>query len=87
MNSARIDIETDRLGPAAQAPPRIDSRLAVVAVLLCVVFACFFVIGVIWLLESVEPDDRTQFDLTVESKNAVRVRPHVEQARRRQASR
>jgi uncharacterized membrane protein YgcG len=45
MNSARIDIETDRLGPAAQAPSRIDPRLLVVAALLCVVFACFFLIG------------------------------------------
>jgi outer membrane biosynthesis protein TonB len=45
MNSARIDIETDRLGPAAQAPPRIDRRLPVVAALLCLVFACFFLIG------------------------------------------
>src|SRR5215469_17375457 len=45
MNSARIDIETDRLGSAAQAPPRIDPRLPVVAALLCLVFACFFLIG------------------------------------------
>jgi hypothetical protein len=45
MNSARIDIETDRLGPAAEAPPRIDRRLLVVAALLCLVFACFFLIG------------------------------------------
>jgi hypothetical protein len=45
MNSARIDIETDRLGPAAQAPSRIDPRLLVVAALVCVVFACFFLIG------------------------------------------
>jgi hypothetical protein len=54
---------------------------------LLAVFACFFVIGIVWLLESVEPDDRTQFDLTVESKNAVRVRPHVEQTLRHQGVR
>jgi hypothetical protein len=46
-------------------------------------FACFFTIAVLWLLESLEPDDRTQFDLTVETKNALRVRPHVEHALRR----
>jgi uncharacterized protein DUF4956/MgtC family protein len=37
-----------------------------------------FVIVVLWLLESLEPIDRTQFDLTIESKNAEHVRPHVE---------
>jgi len=47
------------------------------------VFACVFVIGALWLLESIEPDDRTQFDLTVEAKNAIRVRPQVEHAMRR----
>jgi uncharacterized membrane protein YhiD involved in acid resistance len=46
-------------------------------------FACVFTIAVLWLLESLEPDDRTQFDLTVETKNALRVRPHVERALRR----
>jgi hypothetical protein len=45
MNSARIDIETDRLGPTAEAPSRIDPRLPLVAALLCLVFACFFLIG------------------------------------------
>ncbi len=50
-------------------------------------FACGFVIGIVWLLESVEPDDRTQFDLTVESKNPLRVRAHVEQALRHQGVR
>lgn len=50
-------------------------------------FACGFAIGVLWLLESIEPDDRTQFDLTVEAKNALRVRPHVEQALRRKGVR
>jgi uncharacterized membrane protein YgcG len=45
MNSARIDIETDRLGPTAEAPSRIDPRLPVLVALLCLVFACFFLIG------------------------------------------
>lgn len=46
-------------------------------------FACGFAIAVLWLLESIEPNDRTQFDLTVEAKNPLRVRPHIEQALRR----
>ena len=46
-------------------------------------FACLFVILVLWLLESIEPVDRTQFDLMVESKDAARVRPSVEHALRR----
>jgi len=50
-------------------------------------FACGFAIGILWLLESIEPNDRTQFDLTVEAKNALRVRPHVEQALRRKGVR
>lgn len=50
-------------------------------------FACGFAIGILWLLESLEPNDRTQFDLTVEAKNALRVRPHVEQALRRKGVR
>lgn len=51
------------------------------------VFACLFIIAVLWLLESLEPEDRTQFDLTVEAKNALRVRPHVEHALRRKGVR
>src|SRR5262249_32621667 len=45
MNTAHLDIDTDRPGPPAQAPPRIGPRVPVVAALLCVVFACFFLIG------------------------------------------
>lgn len=51
------------------------------------VFSCGFVIAIVWLLESLEPDDRTQFDLTVESKNPMRVRAQVEQALRHQGVR
>ena len=50
-------------------------------------FACGFAIAVLWLLESMEPDDRTQFDLTVEAKNALRVRANVEHALRRKGVR
>ena len=45
-------------------------------------FSCVFVIGVLWLLESLEPVDRVQFDLTVATKDAIRVRPHVDHALR-----
>ena len=38
--------------------------------LLLAVFSCIFIIAVLWLLESIEPADRTQFDLTVGTKNA-----------------
>jgi hypothetical protein len=55
--------------------------------LLLGVFVCLFIIGVLWLLESLEPADRTQFDLTVEAKNALRVRPHLEHALRRRGVR
>src|SRR5262249_18299865 len=50
-------------------------------------FACGFVFGIVWLLESLEPDDRTQFDLTVESKNRMRVRRQVYQALRHEGVR
>jgi uncharacterized membrane protein YhiD involved in acid resistance len=49
--------------------------------------ACAFVIAVLWLLESLEPVDRTQFDLTVETKDAMKVRPQVEHALRRKGVR
>lgn len=55
--------------------------------LLLAVFVCAFAIAVLWLLESLEPADRTQFDLTVEAKNALRVRPHIEHALRRKGVR
>ena len=51
--------------------------------LLLAVFSCAFVIGVLWLLESLEPVDRTQFELTVETKDAIRVQPQVDHALRR----
>jgi uncharacterized membrane protein YhiD involved in acid resistance len=53
--------------------------------LLPATFCTLFVILVLWLLESLEPADRTQFDLTVESKDATKVRPHVEHALRKRS--
>ena len=50
-------------------------------------FSCVFVIAVLWLLESLEPADRTQFDLTVATKDAMKVRPQVEHALRRKGVR
>src|SRR4051812_43067600 len=52
--------------------------LAGSGLLLLAAATAVFVILALWLLESLEPIDRTQFDLTIESKNAERVRPHVE---------
>jgi hypothetical protein len=54
---------------------------------LLAVFACVFVILMLWLLESLEPDDRTQFDLTIAAKNAFRVRTPLEHALRRRGVR
>ena len=42
-------------------------------------------IGVLWLLESLEPADRTTFDLNVQSKDALHLRSRVEHALRRAA--
>lgn len=42
--------------------------------------ACAFVIGVLWLLESLEPPAQSRFDLKIATKNAVRLRPDLEHA-------
>ena len=42
--------------------------------------ATVFVIGVLWLLESLEPPARTQFELKVSSNHAARLRPDLERA-------
>ena len=41
---------------------------------------CAFVIGVMWILESLEPPDRAQFDLVIESKDSLKIRQQVEHA-------
>ncbi len=46
-------------------------------------FSCVFVIAVLWLLESIEPVDRTQYDLVIGTKDAVKMRSHVDHALRR----
>jgi hypothetical protein len=42
--------------------------------------ACAFVIGVLWLLESLEPPARSRFDLKNSTRHAARVRPDIEHA-------
>ena len=42
--------------------------------------ACAFVIGVLWLLESLEPAARSRFDLKISTKNAGRLKPDLEHA-------
>jgi len=39
-----------------------------------------FVIGVLWILESLEPEARSQFDLKIVAKNAAKLRPEIEHA-------
>ena len=51
------------------------SGLFAVAVALCV-----FVILVLWILESVEPPDRAQFDLVIASRESLKIRPQIEHA-------
>ena len=42
--------------------------------------ACVFVLGVLWILESLEPAARSRFELTIGGKDAGRLRPDVEHA-------
>jgi uncharacterized membrane protein YhiD involved in acid resistance len=51
------------------------SDLIAVAVALCV-----FVIFVLWILESLEPPDRAQFDLVIASRESLKIRPQIEHA-------
>jgi uncharacterized membrane protein YhiD involved in acid resistance len=43
-------------------------------------FACGFVIAVLWILESFEPEARSRFDLRIVAANAVGLRPEIEHA-------
>lgn len=42
--------------------------------------ACGFVIAVLWILESFEPEARSRFDLRIVAVNATRLRPAIEHA-------
>ncbi len=42
--------------------------------------ATVFVIGVLWILESLEPEARSRFDLTIVARNAAKMRPQIEHA-------
>jgi uncharacterized membrane protein YhiD involved in acid resistance len=44
------------------------------------ILACAFVIGVLWLLETLEPAARSRFELTVGGKDAGKLRPEIEHA-------
>ena len=39
-----------------------------------------FVIGVLWILESLEPEARSRFDLKIVARNAAKLRPEIEHA-------
>jgi uncharacterized membrane protein YhiD involved in acid resistance len=44
------------------------------------VLACVFVIGVLWVLESIEPPAQSRFELTIGGKDADSLRPEIEHA-------
>src|SRR5258708_33536397 len=41
---------------------------------------CVFVILVLWILESLEPPDRAQFDLVIASRESLKIRAQIEHA-------
>jgi hypothetical protein len=55
--------------------------------LLFATVSCGFVVGILWLLESIEPPDRARFDLTVDAKDAADLRPRIEHALRQRGVR
>jgi len=54
-----------------------------VGLYLLAVFATIFVLGVLWLIESIEPEPFTVFELTVAVKNPAEIRPSIEGVLRR----
>lgn len=42
--------------------------------------ACFFIIGVLWVLESLEPAAKSQFNLTIATQDTTKLRPDIEHA-------
>lgn len=42
--------------------------------------ACLFVIAVLWMLESFEPEAKSRFDLKIMAKHSDRLRPEIEHA-------
>jgi hypothetical protein len=42
--------------------------------------ACLFVIAVLWVLESLEPEAKSRFDLKIMAKHSDRLRPEIEHA-------
>src|SRR6266481_4491351 len=41
---------------------------------------CVFVILLLWIVESLEPPDRAQFDLVIASEESPKIRPQIEHA-------
>jgi hypothetical protein len=50
-------------------------------------FAAVFILGVLWVLESVEPNPRKNFTLKVMNKEIAKLQPRIEQVLRRQHAR
>jgi uncharacterized membrane protein YhiD involved in acid resistance len=48
--------------------------------LLFAAVACMFVIAVLWVLESLEPEARSTFDLKINARHSDRLKPEVEHA-------
>ncbi len=55
--------------------------------LMLATLSCAFVVGVLWLLESIEPPDHARFDLTIDTKDSAELRPRVEHALRQKGVR
>ena len=47
------------------------------------IFTTAFVMAVLWLLESLEPVDRSFYELTVKSKDAMKMRPRIDHVLRK----
>jgi len=50
---------------------------------LLAIFTTLFVMGVLWLLESLEPVDRALYELKISTKDAMKMRPRVDQVLRK----
>jgi uncharacterized protein DUF4956 len=48
--------------------------------LLLATVACIFVIGVLWILESLEPPAKSRFNLKIVTKDSAKLRPRIEHA-------
>jgi hypothetical protein len=51
--------------------------------ILLAIFTTIFVMGVLWLLESLEPVDRSFYELVIKSKDATKLRPRIDHVLRK----